>query len=516
MRSARALPMIVSLAMLCLTSCSDDDTAQSTPTTTEESASAPTTTDQLTERDDLCQRVTDDEVVEFVSAAGFAVDGPAAASAPWADATGWDCGWRFASGEELQLGVRNRPGRLDALQQRNAIVEYEEPGQIMEPGAIVSGHPALSDGVIVENNAFLRFAFLTAAHDEELHLTFVTEDAGNEASYETAVMALADSVLDDLGWIPTPSDALSEASVDLDIDIVRLPVAGVDSDSAFGLRLVFAHEVTAFPDGRIFVVGTADFVDSEIVEQQPLMWTSADGADWRLADIGEDGRWTMVDAVIAGEAGYEAMATSFEGSYPFDERGTIDPSLEYWSSADGVTWTLGARVSSDEPVDERFIETSLWPADIEAPPSECLGGWHDTSRLIDTDDGFVAFCADTDGNAWSREPMGIWELTESGWRALPDPNGVFDEAIFQQVIPTADGYLAIGDRVIQPDRLAAAVWWSEDARIWAPVDLDEEMFGDNARIFDAAPSRGTVVMVGADAGFSRADPVVWSVQPGKE
>ena len=178
MRSAQALPMIVALTLMSLASCSDDDgTADSTPTTTEEPApapteaaeppvtemSAPTTIEEPTERDDLCEWVTGDDVVEFVTAAGFDVEGPATASEPWTDdATGWDCGWTFASGEELQLGVRDRPGRFDALQQLDEIVEYEEPGQIMEPGATVVGHPALSEGIVVENNAFLRFTFLTA------------------------------------------------------------------------------------------------------------------------------------------------------------------------------------------------------------------------------------------------------------------------------------------------------------------------------------------------------------------
>ena len=82
------------------------------------------------------------------------------------------------------------------------------------------------------------------------------------------------------------------------------------------------------------------------------------------------------------------------------------------------------------------------------------------------------------------------------------------------MIPTDDGYLAIGDREIEPDRLAAAVWWSEDARTWTPAELDDEMFGDDARISDAALTGDAVVMIGGHIDWNRAEPVVWTVHPG--
>ena len=151
------------------------------------------------ERDDLCHWVTGDDVVEFVTAAGFAVEGPATASEPATeDTTGWDCAWTFSSGEELQLGVRDRPGSLAAME----VVEYQEPGQIMDPGATVSGHPELSVGVVVENNAFLRFAFYTPGRDDVLNVMFWSEKGGSEDGYEVALMAVSDSVLSDLGWVP--------------------------------------------------------------------------------------------------------------------------------------------------------------------------------------------------------------------------------------------------------------------------------------------------------------------------
>ena len=214
--------MIVAMALMSLASCGDDDgTVDSTPTTTEEPAPAtteateptvtethaPTTTEETGGHDDLCGWATDDEVVEFVTAAGFVVAGPASASDPLTDdATVWGCAWTFASGEELQLGVSDRPGRLDSLQELDVVVEYVEPGQIMEPGATIYGHPALSEGVVVENNAFGRFSFYTPGTDQVLNLVFLTEEVADEEGCETALMALADSVLGDLGWVPVQGD----------------------------------------------------------------------------------------------------------------------------------------------------------------------------------------------------------------------------------------------------------------------------------------------------------------------
>lgn len=80
--------------------------------------------------------------------------------------------------------------------------------------------------------------------------------------------------------------------------------------------------------------------------------------------------------------------------------------------------------------------------------------------------------------------MGIWELTDDGWRTLPDPNGVFDGAVFHQVISINDGYLAIGDGETEPDRLDAA------------------LMGD------------AVVMIGGHGDWNRAEPVVSTVRPG--
>jgi hypothetical protein len=153
------------------------------------------------ESDDLCEWVTGDEVVEFLTAAGADVEGPATASEPaTADTTGWNCAWTLASGETIQLGAKSTT-RLSSDEELNMVTEYTEPGQVMQPaGELVSGHPNLSQGVVVENQAFGRFAFYTPTTDAQLNLQF-TGDSYSD-TYEAVVMGTADAVLDELVWLP--------------------------------------------------------------------------------------------------------------------------------------------------------------------------------------------------------------------------------------------------------------------------------------------------------------------------
>lgn len=154
------------------------------------------------ESDDLCEWVTGNDVVEFLTAAGADVEGPATASEPWTDdATGWNCGWTLASGDEIQLGAKNTT-RLSSMEELNRVTAYAEPGQVMNPtGELVSGHPNLSRGVVVENQAFGRFGFYTPTTDAQLNLHFNGDWYSD--TYEAVVMGTADAVLDELGWLST-------------------------------------------------------------------------------------------------------------------------------------------------------------------------------------------------------------------------------------------------------------------------------------------------------------------------
>lgn len=150
---------------------------------------------------DLCAWVTGDDVVEFLTFAGADVEGPVRLSERWPDDPffGWACAWTLASGEEVQLGARST-SRASATQQLGMNSEYQEPGQVMDPGAgPISGHPDLSDGVLVENSAFGRFIFLTP-HGER-QLSVYISSVGESEVDETVLMVTADTILKELGWL---------------------------------------------------------------------------------------------------------------------------------------------------------------------------------------------------------------------------------------------------------------------------------------------------------------------------
>ena len=171
--------------------------------------------------DDLCAWVTGDEIVAHLIAAGDDVEGPAAPTEPdTEDTTGWDCAWTLASGEEIQLGARTITPRaqtepVEPEQPGFGYSEYEEPGQIMEPGAHVIGHPYLNEGVTVENEAFLRFSFYPLDSDHILNVNYWSEDVmcddselddsgycdKDTSGYETVLTRTANAILQDLGWV---------------------------------------------------------------------------------------------------------------------------------------------------------------------------------------------------------------------------------------------------------------------------------------------------------------------------
>lgn len=197
----------------CDSDDADDTSAESTvelpAESLESSESASTTTASSSkpvevfdpESDDLCQWVTADDIVEFLTAAGATVDGPATEiEANADDETGWNCAWTLRSGEEIQIGAS--ASRLaSSMQNLDMVAEYEAPGQVMSPGAVVSGHPDLSDGVIVENMAFGRFGFFPPGLDGQLNVGIY--DSNVTSSFESVVMITGDELLGELGWLTT-------------------------------------------------------------------------------------------------------------------------------------------------------------------------------------------------------------------------------------------------------------------------------------------------------------------------
>ena len=192
---------VVSVVVLVLTvaACSDDSDEDAETSGSGSTAAAVAVFEP--ESDDLCEWMTGDEVVEILQAAGAAdVEAPAVASSPDGDdPLGWDCVWTVAPGYELQLGARS------SGQDRPDIPDnYTRTGQVMQPGGgPVAGHPALSEGVIVENQAFGRFSFFVVDTDHQLNLLYSYWEGSSDEEFETVLMSTADAVLAELGWLPS-------------------------------------------------------------------------------------------------------------------------------------------------------------------------------------------------------------------------------------------------------------------------------------------------------------------------
>lgn len=232
---------------------------------------------------DLCARVSGGDVVAHLVAAGDDVEGPATPIEPATeDATGWDCAWVLASGEEIQLGARSTGPRpqtepVDPEEPGSGYTGYRMPGQIMEVGAYVIGHPELSEGVAVENMAFLRFGFYPVGSDHILNVRYSSDDAMcddaelgeagscNTAGYETVLMRTADALLHDLGWTESTEPVEEDSAPVTDVDWQPGPSLPGQLD-----------QVAAWSDGLAAILD----VDGDETPAGGEVWYSTDGVDW--------------------------------------------------------------------------------------------------------------------------------------------------------------------------------------------------------------------------------------------
>ena len=253
--------------------------------------------------DDLCGWVTGDDIVAHLTAAGADVEGPATPTEPAPDdPMGWDCEWVLASGEEIQLGARTiwpRPD-YDLADADDPMyygyVEYDEPGQIMEPGAYIIGHPDVGDDVAVKNEGFLRFSLYPLGSDHELNIMYFFQDywecddseTCNQEGlrYETVVMGTAGAVLQDLQWVE-PTTSLEED---------QTAVTAVDWQYGSSLRGELAH-VATWSDGLAAIMD----LDGDETPTGGEVWYSTDGVDWAPEPdpFGPDGNVYM----LAGQNG---------------------------------------------------------------------------------------------------------------------------------------------------------------------------------------------------------------------
>ena len=81
-------------------------------------------------------------------------------------------------------------------------VEYSEVGRADAWPFAVSGHPELSEGVLVHSAGFGQLAFWVPPREEYLAFTFSPPDQVDPFTGEDRTFLVADAFLQELGWVP--------------------------------------------------------------------------------------------------------------------------------------------------------------------------------------------------------------------------------------------------------------------------------------------------------------------------
>ena len=156
--------------------------------------------------DDLCERVSAEEVAGFVEEA-FGWEATAVAVEPVGEDY-WECIWEVTSndGEDRMVYAReaewfNFDGGPIYLTEEEVVdfADLEEP--FVPIMGAVSGHPSLDEGVVVVNGGFGAFAFGVPPSDQYLQVSVGADE--DWESFELKFFAFANSFIEELGWLPT-------------------------------------------------------------------------------------------------------------------------------------------------------------------------------------------------------------------------------------------------------------------------------------------------------------------------
>ena len=153
--------------------------------------------------DELCDWLTADEIAGFFASV-YEWDGTA--ELVYTEDAGPDeCFWRLATAGGngfIEIGAGNAdPGLLPYEE----VVEYDG-GSVPAPGGTVTGHPALSEDVVVQSAGWGAYSFWVPPRDEYLSL-FANRASSDGTGPRVGVedqdrfFAFADQLLQELGWV---------------------------------------------------------------------------------------------------------------------------------------------------------------------------------------------------------------------------------------------------------------------------------------------------------------------------
>jgi hypothetical protein len=262
---------------------------------------------------------------------------------------------------------------------------------------------------------------------------------------------------------PTPARSLPPSTVFTSWKAIEMPIA---VKGIYGGNI--PDDVVVFNDRLIAVGGVnGGCCDGGFSRQtQALVWTSRDGAEWRLAPDSAVFDLGHMRAVAATEADIVVVGTLNLKSVEFP--GSADPTPAVWNSDDGQHWS----VLRDVP---RFVDIAAGPAGFIA--------------AAQTDEGAEVWTS-ASGRAWHRT-AGPAEL---------GPGGAL------RLVAAGAGFLLLGT---DPAMERAIVWRSEDGATWDRAPNQEAL--DGAWLEDGAAIGGRLVVVGRN---DEAPPMAWTSEDG--
>jgi hypothetical protein len=259
-----------------------------------------------------------------------------------------------------------------------------------------------------------------------------------------------------VGYVPpdwtsaawTSSNALDWAYHQLDSTAFTFPVA-----------------VTSGSGGALVAVGRR--------RNEPVAWTSPDGAAWQLHDVS-----------ILGGTDAERMTAVVATSFGYLAGGSAGPELferhaRFWTSHDGATWDPVA----DEPA--AFADAEV-------------------TAVTAFENRFVA--VGVLGTAQHKTGAVAWTSSDARtWTRIDDPgfeNGVASALI----VAPFGGLLAVGSDI---DRKVALAWTSPDGQHWKKITAGD--YGDRRNLWmtDVAAIGDRVIAVGTSQATQRASATSW-------